>query len=322
MIKPLMSFLLCLTMIQGTQAQNAKVVIESNNKVPKTINIDTTINIIVDGDNITINGKKVDQNDPRLNRQGKSRIMFNRSKNNPFEENLFDSDVFDMIQDPTSPMQNKAFLGVATEASPEGVKINEVIAESPAFKAGLKVNDIIIKINDDAIDNPEKLFETVGKYNAEDKIKLTYIRDGKRTTINVQLEKNKVAPQVRGYNFERPNKTAPGKGFSFAIPNMPEIEGLLGNYTKKPKIGISIEDLPVGDGVVVKKVTEGSLAEKAGIKVNDIILKYNDEPIKEVNDLKWEYLEAGKKLQFEILRNGEKKTIELVIPKKINSADL
>jgi serine protease Do len=100
------------------------------------------------------------------------------------------------------------------------------------------------------------------------------------------------------------------------------MEGLLGNYDKNPKIGISIEDIAVGEGVVVKKVAEGSLAEKAGFKVNDLILKLNDEPITEVNDLKWEYLEVGKKLQFEIQRNGEKKTIELIIPKKINSAEL
>ena len=329
MIKKITSFLLCIAITGLAQAQNAEVTIDTKNKQPKIIHIDTTINITVDGDNITINGKKVDKNDPRLNRQGKHKIIFSNPKNDPFEGNFFDSDEFDSIafdrefrmnQLPT--VQNKAFLGVATEACAEGAKINEVMEASPAFKAGLKVNDIITLINEVKIDGPQKLFETVGTYNPADKIKITYLREGKKASINVQLEKNKVAPQVRGYNFSAPNKLVPGKRFNFAIPNMPEMEGLLGNYDKKPKIGISIEDIAVGEGVVVKKVAEGSLAEKAGFKVNDLILKLNDEPITEVNDLKWEYLEVGKKLQFEIQRNGEKKTIELIIPKKINSADL
>lgn len=324
MIKKITSFLLCMAITGLAQAQNAEVTIDTKNKQPKIIHIDTTINITVDGDNITINGKKVDKNDPRLNRQGKHKIIFNKSKSNPFEENLFDSNEFDSEfgMNVLPPIQNKAFLGVATEACPEGAKINEVMEASPAFKAGLKVNDIITLINEVKIDGPQKLYETVGTYNPADKLKITYLRDGKKASINVQLEKNKVAPQVRSYNFGGPNKLVPGKRFNFAIPNMPEMEGLLGNYDKKPKIGISIEDIAVGEGVIVKKVVEGSLAEKAGFKVNDLILQLNEEPITEVNDLKWEYLEVGKKLQFEIQRNGEKKTIELIIPKKINSADL
>lgn len=53
-----------------------------------------------------------------------------------------------------------------------------------------------------------------------------------------------------------------------------------------------------------------------------MILALNGEKISEVNDLKGEFFEVGKKMQFEIQRNGEKKTIELIIPKKINAADL
>ena len=318
----LMSLLLCISILGLVQAQNVEVTVAPKNKQPKIVNIDTTINITVDGDIITINGEKVDKNDPRLNRQKNPKILITKSRNNPFDEDIFGSDLFDRIQDMNTPLQNKAFLGVATEACSEGVKINEVMEASPAFKAGLKVNDIITKINEVQISDPQKLFETVGKYNPADKIKIAYLRDGKKATVNIELEKSKVVPQVRSYNFNGPNKLVPGKRFNFSIPNMPEMEGLLGNYDKKPKIGISIEDLAVGDGVIIKKVTEGSLAEKAGLKVNDIILKLNDETITEVNDLKWEYLEVGKKLQFEVQRNGEKKTIELIIPKKINSAEL
>ena len=120
-----MSLLLCISILGLVKAQNAEVTIEPKNKQPKIINIDTTINITVDGDIITINGEKVDKNDPRLSRQGKHKIIFSKSKNAPFEGNFFDSDEFDAIafdrelgMNQLPPIQNKAFLGVSTEACP------------------------------------------------------------------------------------------------------------------------------------------------------------------------------------------------------------
>jgi serine protease Do len=91
---------------------------------------------------------------------------------------------------------------------------------------------------------------------------------------------------------------------------------------KKPKLGISIEDLETGEGVKIKSVTTASPAEKAGLKVNDIITKMDDKVVKEVADLKWEYLKEGQNLKFTILRNGEQKSIEVKIPKKLKTADL
>ena len=72
----------------------------------------------------------------------------------------------------------------------------------------------------------------------------------------------------------------------------------------------------------IKTVTPSSPAEKAGLKVNDIVTKLDDKKIKEVTDLKWEYLQEGQTLKFTIQRNGEQKNIEVKIPKKLKTADL
>jgi S1-C subfamily serine protease len=48
----------------------------------------------------------------------------------------------------------------------------------------------------------------------------------------------------------------------------------------------------------------------------------DDKVVKEVADLKWEYLKEGQNLKFTILRNGEQKSIEVKIPKKLKTADL
>lgn len=69
---------------------------------------------------------------------------------------------------------------------------SSIVSDSPAAKAGLKEKDIIVKINDIAIDEKNSLVSILGRFAVADTVKLTVIRDGKEQTINVKLE---AAPQ-------------------------------------------------------------------------------------------------------------------------------
>ncbi len=62
-----------------------------------------------------------------------------------------------------------------------------VLPGSPAAQAGLKDGDIIIKINNDVIDQNHPLTGLVSKYNIGDKINIAYIRDGKTETTTATL---------------------------------------------------------------------------------------------------------------------------------------
>jgi serine protease Do len=148
-------------------------------KAPKVVKIDTSIKmtVMVDGDNVTINGVPVDKNDPRISKKG--RIII--SKGNAFkpkENDIADSTKasieFENYEDMFVPStaSNKAFLGVMTEVADQekGAVIKTVSDDSPAKKAGLKENDIITKINDQTIDGPKSLYDAVGKYQPDEKI--------------------------------------------------------------------------------------------------------------------------------------------------------
>jgi serine protease Do len=311
----------------------------------KTI-IDTNINlsIMVDGDKITINGKPADKNDPRLKMTGKSKIIkVEKGKKSPdkviiqeFSEesdpneadDLSSDDMLDMVS-PT-PQANKAFLGVISEENEKGAKINTVSEGSPAEKAGLKKEDIISKVNDKKIDGPKALYETVGTFKPEDKVTITYIREGKEQKTTTTLAKNKTLNAPKAFSFSFPNGQMPnnlGRGFRISPDQnfnfeMPELDALNARINKKPKLGISIEDTESGEGVKIKNVTAGSPAEKAGLKTNDIITEFDENKVTDVNDLKWNYLQEGQVLKFTVLRNGEKKKMEVKIPKKLKSADL
>jgi len=318
-------------------------------KAPKVIKVDTSINmtVLVDGDNVTINGVPVDKNDPRITRR--SKVMIKKG-NKPGETitvkgdsvTVTNIDAFEIDEDdentlappppPPAPM-NAAFLGVMTEVADQakGAVIKTVSDDSPAKKAGLKENDIITKINDQAIDGPKSLYEAVGQFQPDEKITITINREGKEKKITATLAKNKAQEENNIFYFNAPNGNMPKmlrRGFkigpdnNFEMPSLPGLNGILNGMDKKPKLGISIEDLENGEGVKIKSVTSGSPAEKAGLKVNDVITKFDDKKINDVADLKWEYLEEGQTLKFTIQRNGEQKNIEVKLPKKLKTADL
>lgn len=62
-----------------------------------------------------------------------------------------------------------------------------VIPGSPADKAGIKENDIILAVNDVAIDNEHSLSSLIGRYLPEDQIKLKIYRQGEEMELTVTL---------------------------------------------------------------------------------------------------------------------------------------
>lgn len=94
-----------------------------------------------------------------------------------------------------------SYLGVeATDISKQmleyfevqyGVLIEEVLKNSPAEKAGLKAGDIIQKINDKKIEDFSDLRRALNYYDPGDKVKLEYVRKGKKITATVELSKSK-----------------------------------------------------------------------------------------------------------------------------------
>jgi serine protease Do len=338
-----------------------------NGKVNTDGNTDVNMTVVVDGNKVTINGKEVDENDPRLQVEGKGnkRIILKKLDKKPriivegkplnsldFGKGLqLDGDIiinengednFDIIV-PNQAKTNEAFLGVVTEETEQGAKVNQVSDESPAAKAGLKEGDIITKVNDIKIDGPASLYDAIGKSKPEDKVTISYIRNGKTSSQVVSLAKNKNTMQF--YNFSSPEgqggpsfdaypkqyldpntrkyQQSP-RGFSF-IPNFPGMEGMtIPGFENKPKLGISIEDTETADGVKITNVSENSPAAKSGLLENDIIVQVNDQKIKEVDALKPIIKDAkeGTSFTFQVKRNKELKTILVKLPKKLKTANL
>jgi len=318
-----------------------------NNKEDKKENGELTeerVNVLIDGDKIIINGEEVAEDDPRINGQGKNRVILKRmiasdknSKGNKLIEGKpLDMNIDDVLAFATPAQNNAAFLGVLSEDNELGAKINEVSKGSPAEKAGLKKDDIITNVNDTKITGPKDLYDAIGKYKPSEKVQISILKDGAKTKLTVELAKN--VPQSFSYTTPNGGMTiepnwvpnAPrGRGnngmqrFGFELPQMPELNNIFGNI-EKPKLGISVEDVEENEGVKISSVSENSPAAKAGLKEDDIITDVNDKKVKDVDGIKPIIKGAteGTVFKFNITRNGKKTVIEVKIPKKLKTADL
>ena len=318
-----------------------------NNKGDKKENGELTeepVNVLIDGDKIIINGEEVAENDPRINGEGKNGVILKRmmiprdkSKENKIVEGKpLDLNIDDVLSFATPAQSNAAFLGVISEENELGAKINEVSKGSPAEKAGLKKDDIITNVNDEKITGPKDLYDAIGKYKPSDKVQISILKNGAKTKLTAELEKNK----AQSFSYSMPNQgitiepnfvpsTPRGRGnngtqrFGFELPQMPELNNFFGNI-EKPKLGISVEDVEENEGVKISSVSENSPAAKAGLKEDDIITEVNDKKVKDVDGIKPIIKAAteGTIFKFNITRNGKKTVIEVKIPKKLKTADL
>ncbi len=65
-----------------------------------------------------------------------------------------------------------------------------IVPNSPAAKAGLKANDIIIKVNGKKIDSTHSLGRLLQQYSPGDKIKITYLRNKKERQTEATLARH------------------------------------------------------------------------------------------------------------------------------------
>jgi hypothetical protein len=91
------------------------------------------------------------------------------------------------------------WLGVALEKIPPlvasqlglakgtGLAITHVVADSPAAKAGLQADDILVRLGDQTLVNPEQLTVLVRAHAVGDRVALTYRHQGQERTAEAQL---------------------------------------------------------------------------------------------------------------------------------------
>ena len=82
-----------------------------------------------------------------------------------------------------------AFLGVSTYASEsgDGAVVREVVAGSPAEKAGLQPEDVIVSVGGRAVADPQDLSAAIGRHEPDDEVEVRWSRGADTRSARVTL---------------------------------------------------------------------------------------------------------------------------------------
>ena len=339
---------------EQAKAQKLKNLAEKNAKETQEIIIrkkgdkDTKVTVEIKGDVVTINGKPLSEfkdGDITINKRNVK--IWDGQRNFSFApgedmEMFFDGPVTGKVAG-----EKRAFLGVTTKSDNEdgedkksdGAAISDVTKGSAAEKAGLKEGDIITKINDKKVEDPDELSETVGSFKPKDEVTVYYKRDGKEKSTKAVLGETKGMGSM-SYSFSSPKTgvrsfTIPRSPAAPRIETMPNFEwNGKGNFDldeiamepfpRQQKLGLKIQDTEEGNGVKVLDTDKDSPAEKAGLKKDDIVTEIGGKKITNTDEAREQLMENAEKSAYNIKakRNGSEMSFDIKIPKKLKTANL
>ena len=165
------------------------------------------------------------------------------------------------IQDVNQALANSFGL-----PKPQGALISGVEPGSPAEKAGLKSGDVVLGVNGKEINQLSELSGAIAATKPGNNARLQVWREGKSRDIDVKvaelIEQQKVAANSAG------------------------------DSQTSAKLGLTVRELAPDEraqlktegGLVVQNVSGASA--RAGIQAGDVILAFNDTPLKSVEQLK------------------------------------
>jgi Do/DeqQ family serine protease len=143
--------------------------------------------------------------------------------------------------------------------STRGAVVTRVVPDSPADKAGLKAEDVILEANGKEIADFLQLRNMVGLMRVGEKVELSLLRGGKTRKVTVTIGKDEelaaaesLHPRLAGATFGPPN---PGS-------RLPGDTG----------------------GVQVQRIDPRSPAARSGLREGDIIIGVNRQPVKGLED--------------------------------------
>jgi len=297
---------------------------------------DAKIVIEMKGDKVTVNGQPLAEyksDDVSVHNRTLTLhdgMIYNFNDNLDFD---FDFDKESFKSSVIDAMGKRTFLGVTTEDDDAGARVTNVTKESAAAKAGIQKDDIITKIDDKKIENPEDLSEVIRNKKAKDNVKITVKRGGKDQTLTATLEERAGGT----YSFATPGGsyralTLPRTNISPALPKVQQWEGVDGaprgfveSYGfRKPKLGLKIQDTDESIGVKVLDVEQNSTAATAGLKKDDIITEIGGKKITNTDEAREELQENADKNSYTMKakRGNSEMTFTLKIPKKLKTANL
>lgn len=202
-------------------------------------------------------------------------------------------------------------------APPHGVLVSEVLPDGPAAKAGLQTNDVILQYDGREVEGTVQFRRLVRETPPGRNVAVTVLRAGHEEKLTIQVGNR--AAQIESEWHEEAPVVVPPQAFNFKM-EMPEI--FMG---MTPTLGIEGEDIngqlgayfkvPGDEGVLVRSVSSGTPASKAGLKAGDVITRVDGLTVTSLQELRARLREKRdeKTVSLMVMRQGAQLSVTVTL---------
>lgn len=157
---------------------------------------------------------------------------------------------------------------------PSGALVTEVFPDSPAAKAGIQSQDVIVEFAGRPITHAGQLPAIAGRSPIGSKQPVVVLRDGKKVQLTMTLREQPANFGVRAESEVNGEESPPQENPSEKFDMLGlEVATLTADVARQ----LGIRDVT---GVVITSVQEGSPAEKSGLEAGMAIIQVGRKPVK------------------------------------------
>lgn len=180
---------------------------------------------------------------------------------------------------------------------PEGALVAQVLEDSPAEKAGIQREDIIIEFDQKKVNKMSELPRMVANTPVGKGVKVKLIRQGEEKILDVMVG------ELKEEQVAKAGRLATEKELGLTVQELtPEIAKHLG--------------ISESSGVLVSEVKAGSPAHRAGIRRGDVIKEIDRQPIEDLQGYEREMARLKGKGDILILVRRGENTFFVVVERK------
>lgn len=192
----------------------------------------------------------------------------------------------------------RGWFGINLEKVHNHVTIEQVVKDSPAYIAGILPGDVIRKIAGEPVHNPYDVTIIAETLKPEQKVKVELLREKAEKTVEVVM--GEARPRGFAYKFKVGSTGNVNSFDPVTVPELPRTMPLMENYVfsfvGSRSLGVEVMALnpelakefnvKKGSGVMVSRVHSDSAAQKAGLRVSDVIVKVGNVDVVKTSDLR------------------------------------
>lgn len=203
-----------------------------------------------------------------------------------------------------------------------GAEIITVDHDAPAAKAGLRIHDVILQMNNQAIEGQAQLGRLLRESSPGSTVTFLISRDGQQQTINVTLC-DRSTLEADAWSQHIP--VQPDQDDGMSLPNGQQSfgNGLLSALRMNPAytgleldmLGPQLADyfgIHDGQGLLVKRVDDNSPGAVAGLRAGDVITKVNGHIMATTSQwMRTMHSNRGKPVQLTVFRDHKENVVTM-----------